>query len=313
MKTSTKGYIFAIISSLISTPTFITNFLVLQKTSVSTLTFYFFGFAVIGSFAILAVTGKLGQARRAFKKYAIPVIVIGSIGGVISIFWFNALKLVGSAPMGFFMRFASVFSIAMGVVYLKEKFSKGEMLAASIMILGALILTFKASHNLVQGGMLAITLAFVIALEQFFLKKYVEKVDPYIFNALRLVFNFLIVAAYGMAIGEVHMPSSEWMYTIIIGSAIGAVVGFSLFLKSLELAELSKVTMIRSMDPFMIMIYSALFLHTLPVGMQLLGGITIGIGAFVLILSKQNPRLLESYIHRIKVWTGNAYEFKRRS
>jgi len=288
-----KGYAFAILSSLLVSSAFVINYIALQSVNIATLMFYFFGFGLIGAIISLVITRKVHKTVGLFKKYWKPVAVLGLVGGTTSIIWLFALKLAGPTSLGFLMRFSTVFTVALGVIYLKERFNRGEIFGAAMMIFGALVMTFKGGDHVIVSVLLALFLSLVVSLEQLFLKRYVKRIEPFAFNALRLLFTFLVVSVYAMARMNLALPPFDVMLLIFLGAILGAVAGFVLFFKALEISELSKVTIIRALDPFVIFIYSLIFLGSVPTGLQLAGGVIIGLGAFFLVLARHRPQIIE--------------------
>lgn len=293
MDGQTKGYVFAILSSLLMPTAFIANYVALQSINIASLTFYFFGFGLIGAVVSLLVTGKVNKAVELFRKHWKPIAILGLVNGTTAIVWFFALKLIGPSSLGFLMRFATVFAVGLGVVYLKESFNRGEIFGGAMMIVGAFVMTFKGGDHMVTGALIAFFLSLVVALEQLFLKKYVKHVEPIVFNALRLAFTFLVVSVYVMARADLTMPNSDILFLIFITSILSAVVGFVFYFKALEISDMSKVASIQSLNPFIVFVYSLIFLGIIPTEMQLVGGVIIGLGAFFLVLARHKPRIIE--------------------
>ncbi len=296
MNDEVKGYIFTVLSSLLMSGSVVMNFVALQSVNVATFTFLFFGFGLFGAILMLIITRKLTKTKILFKKHWKVVAVIGLMGGIISIFWFFALKLVGSSTMGFLMRFSTVFTVVLAVLILKERLNRNEIIAGGVVILGACLMMLQGSEGILTGVAIAVVLSVIISLEQLFMKNYVKHIEPLVFNALRLVFTFLVISIYVISRANLELPSANVMWLIFIGAMLSAVVGFVLYFKALEISELSRVTMIRSIDPFVIFIYSLIFLGDVPSGIQLAGGILIGIGTFLLVVARHKPRLI------VKLW-----------
>ncbi len=288
-----KGYLFAILSSLLMPSAFIINYIALQSTNISTLNFFFFGFGLVGAMISVIITKKFGRLVELFKKYWKPIVVLGLVNGATAVVWLFTLNLIGPSSLGFLMRFATVFIVVLGVVYLKEKFNRGEIFGSVIMIIGVFVMTFKGGDHLIAGVFLALFISLVVSLEQLFLKKYVKEIEPIVFNALRLGFTFLVVLIYVAGRMNLVLPSVDIMFLIFLGAILSAVIGFVLYLKALEVAELSKVTVIQSLNPFIVLIYSLIFLGSIPTGLQLVGGVITGLGAFFLVLARYRPKIIE--------------------
>ena len=58
-------------------------------------------------------------------------------------------------------------------------------------------------------------------------------------------------------------------------------MGFVFFYKALELLDVSKVAIIRTLDPFVVVVYAVIAFHTFPSPNQFLGGTLVVAGVLV--------------------------------
>ena len=86
---------------------------------------------------------------------------------------------------------------------------------------------------------------------------------------------------------ETAFPFVTLFYTFF-GSVTGGVLSFILFFKALQIFEISKVATIRTVEPFLTVIFS---LALMPTANRLLGGALIIIGVAFVSLTKRKRKL----------------------
>ena len=62
---------------------------------------------------------------------------------------------------------------------------------------------------------------------------------------------------------------------------VNAIFGFVFFYKALELIDVSKLAIIRTLDPFVVVIYMLALFHTLPALNEFVGGTLVVAGVLV--------------------------------
>ena len=103
----------------------------------------------------------------------------------------------------------------------------------------------------------------------------------------------MVVSVYVIVRSDLVIPPVDVMFIVFLGAILSAVVGFVFYFKALEISELSKVATIQSFNPFVVFVYSLIFLGSTLTGLQLVGGMVIGLGAFFLVLARHRPKIVE--------------------
>lgn len=290
-----KGYVYTIIASLLTGIGFVLSTIVVRNVSIESAAFFMFATGLVASTLILIATRKLGQTGRMIKKYWKPVLAIGILNAVSLFLWLNSLKLIGPSLTAFLARFGTVFTIIMGVAFLKERFNRLEAVGAAIMIIGAFVLSYNGGDFVVMGVILVLILSLTFSTWQFLTKIYLKKMDPLVLNHIRIMFTFAIIAPYILFSGSLRIPPLDIMGLIVFGSIVGGVIGFLLGYRALQITDLSKVSTIQALDPFIIMVYSFIILGSIPTGYQLLGGLVIVAGTLLLVMSRYRPKFVERF------------------
>ncbi len=292
----TKGYLYMVVSTLLISLAFIFNTIALESTSSIIASLFLFGFSTIGSFALLAVTGKIRKIRTLLAKFWKPLLLIGVLNGGSATLWFYLLGLMGPSLLSFLLRFSTIFMIVMGIVFLKERFSKLEIVGGATMIAGTFIVSYSNGNFILIGISLAMILSVIFASIQFLNKMYIKEIDPLVINALRVLFTFATIFLIAPWMTELRIPSTTALGWIALSSVSAGIIGFLLNYKALELIDLSKTAVIQSLQPFVVVVYSLFILGSVPSGLQMIGGFVIVAGALISTISRYRPKFIARFI-----------------
>ncbi len=291
-----KGYALVIVSLLLTDIGFIVNLIALKTVNIPSVAFFLFTIAMIASSVVLVATRRVGDTKTLIRKYWKPVIAIGVLNAVSAVLWLSSLKLIGPSVTAFLARFGTIFTILMGVIFLRERFNKIELVGAVIMIAGALILSYNGGNFIVKGVIMVLTLSLTFSAWQFLTKVYIKRINPIAMNHIRLMFTFVVFAVYVLVTRELEIPPLNIIGLIAIGSIAGGVIGFILAYKAMEITDLSKISTIQSLEPFVVMLYSFAILGSIPTGYQLFGGIVIVAGTLLLVMARYKPKFIERFV-----------------
>lgn len=290
-----KGYLYMTVSVFLISLGFIFNTFALGYTDNVTGAFFFFGFGIIGSLFLMTVTRKFGMVKQLLAKFWKPLVVIGILNGASALLWFYLLDLIGPSILSFLLRFTTIFMIVLGVSFLKERFTKLEMVGAALMIAGAFVISYT-NGGLTQGISFAIILSLIFSAIQFLNKMYIKEIDPLVINTLRIVFTFVTISVWAIVTVKLHMPPFKAMGWLALASMSAGIIGFLLNFKALQIIDLSKTAVIQSLQPFVVVVYSFIILGSIPTGLQLLGGIVIVGGTLISAIARYRPKIIARFI-----------------
>lgn len=288
-----KGFIYAAASSILVGLGFVLVKITLKNINSESSSVYFIGFGLLTSFLFLGMRGELKKLNL-FKTYWKPLTIFGFMGGAGVLAWFYAIDLIGPSLTAFLLRFLIVFTVLWGILFFKEKFNIIEVLGMVIAGVGVIVLTYTSNNGqlLLSGVVVALASAFLFSLMQLIVKIYAGRIPSLIVNHFRLLLTFPIILAYALVMQKLQTPNSLVLILSFIAGFVSGVIGVSLFYKALELTDLSKVNIIRTMDPFVVIVFALLFLQEIPSLSQLTGGLIIVIGIVILILARHRPKIL---------------------
>ncbi|MBI3036548.1 DMT family transporter [Candidatus Woesearchaeota archaeon] len=274
------GLVYAVLSSLFLSTGFILAKHFLQYTNPETLNTLWFGIAFVVSITLL-LARNASKTLRTFREHWKDGVVIGGANAVAAAFWFQAINIAGPTLTAFLVRFSTIFIIFLGIFFLKEKLHTQDIAGMVIALAGAFTISFANGEYLTTGVAVALAASFAIAVHQVLSKVYVKSINPLALVSLRTLYTALFLLIYAVAFSKLQPFPVSQLPLLTLAVAVNAVLGFVFFYKALELLDVSKVAIIRTLDPFVVVIYALIAFHTLPSLQQFLGGTLVVAGVLV--------------------------------
>lgn len=273
------GYAFAAVIFLF--PVFIIMNVALKDTPVETANTIFFVSATLATLVVSTIRKKNSVVMKAAKTYFRPLLIIGFLNFAASILFFSAVRVTDPSTASFIARFGVVFTILLGVIVLKEKLNRAEILGIILTTAGAFIITYSGV-SVELGSLMMLASSAIVSVQQAMLKKYVSKIRPFDLNQLRLIFTSAIIALYALFTSRLVLPPFSTTVLIAASGITSAVIGFYFFIKAMEYMDISKVITIRSIEPFFVTLAAVIFLGSIITQRQILGGMFIVCGMIIL-------------------------------
>ena len=309
-----KGLIYALLSALFLASGIISNKYLLDQNLIGPkmLGFAFFASVFISSSVVFAVKNFRGFLKNMTNHWK-DGLVVGGFNALAASLFFTALDLLDASTTAFIVRFSTIFIIIIGVIFLKEKLTKYDLVGILFAIGGAFLINYGIeSHGSglhAIGLLVGLLAAFAIALHHITAKIYVKKVGALALVNIRVLFTSMFLFAFAFATGSVEPIVTEAIPFLAIGGGVLAVAGFVFFYKALELEDVSKVAIVRTMDPFVVLIYGVILFwffpdsnHTLPDWYELAGGSLIVAGVTIIILKQKLKKLAANL--KSMLWVG---------
>jgi drug/metabolite transporter (DMT)-like permease len=286
-----KGLIYAILASLFLSTGFVFAKHFLQYANPATLNVLWFWIAFVVSTAILLVRDRL-KTVRTFKEHWKDGFVVGGANAFAAIFWFESINVAGPTLSAFLLRFSTIFIIFLGVLFLKEKLHIQDVVGTLIALTGAFAISFTLGNYLDKTILVPLAAAFAISVHQVLAKFYVKNIDPLSLVSFRVFYTAVFLTIFAVATSQLHSFPINQLPQLVGAVIINAVIGFVLLYKALELLDVSKVAIIRTLDPFIVVIFAFAVFQTFPSTNQLIGGSLVITGVLVTIFGHNIKTLM---------------------
>jgi drug/metabolite transporter (DMT)-like permease len=258
-----KGFLYSLGGVILLSTNFITVKYALRGFDPETFSLVWTSAAAIYAFGITLVGRE--SREQIFPQQAMKgMIGIGTCTALGMILAWKGLSKLDTAFASFLWRFLPVLTILSGVLVLKERLSKKELLAMTIMLLGGLSLACLAGV-----GQLLIA------------KLYVHKVHPNVLVAYRVGIGSILIACWIFATGAANFTVEvRYWYVTLLGAFLGPCASFLFTFRAYRYWTLSQSSLILTAQPLLVLPMAYVFLGTAPTRRELVGGCIILSGAF---------------------------------
>ena len=201
-----------------------------------------------------------------------------------TVLFFAGLRLIDPSISAFLQRSQVFFIIILSMVMLGERFSKGEWISSLIIIAGLVLITFHASEISFVGSLLVLSSTFIGSISIIIVRKIGYHVGSHTFAFIRTITLFLFYLLYASSVpGSFGLLPIKSMISVMAGAFFGPFLTVISSYRALEYMEAGKVALLRSIQPFFVMISAFLIFRTFPGLRGIVGGMLMVVGNIVFI------------------------------
>lgn len=293
-----KGVTWALAGAIAMSNVYIFSKAALSEIHLFQFGFYWFGLGLIWNLFYSTKTKKFQQIKGFSKSSFIAIGIIGIMEVVSTSLFFVAIQSAENpAVISFLADTNPLFVAILGVVLLKERFNLIESFGMALIILGALIISYKGDTGLdnllIPGTQYILLSVSIYAVATIYAKTKISVIPPAILSINRVLLLFVFSTVLLLANG--YSVSISWVVFInlLIGSLLGPFLTGLANYSSLQYIEASKSSIIRSSRSLFVVIGAYVYFGTLPHATQLIGGLFTLSGVIVISLGKSFPKSLK--------------------
>jgi drug/metabolite transporter (DMT)-like permease len=290
-----KGFTYAGIAAIA-----LANSFIFSKLCFRTLDFYQFGFwwFFIGCIWNLCyiVFHKNSQAQidiKWYNKFTWPLITIALLeSGATGLFYYAILTMENPGVVSFIGNIGPVFVTILGLIILKETFSKTQFLGIVIAVFGIFILNYKAyksiSEILIPGSQYVIFASFLFSVAAIIARKNYDRIDTGILSMLRaliLLFSFTFLM---LGFSDIKIPGFQTTLYLALGSFLEVFITIVFAYLSFRYIKAFKTSITISTKSIFALLSSWIFLNLQPTIYQVIGGVLSLVG--VILVSKEKKK-----------------------
>ncbi len=196
---------------------------------------------------------------------------------------FVAIKMLDPSIVSFFTQIQVIFVLVLGYFFIGESLNRKEFAAALIIIIGVVVMTFKSQAFPVAGALVLLVSVSAHSASYIIIRNIGGKIGVLTFARLRCVTLFILFLSVNLYIeGKVYVPDTPLLLTTIFGATFGPFLNSISVYKSLEYIPAAKVSLLRSIQPILVLIAGMIVLGSFPGKREVIGGIIIVFGTFLL-------------------------------
>lgn len=286
-----KGYIYAIVATIAFSNIYIFSKAALNEVHLSQFGLYWFAIAAALNIGWLFYRKHNRYLRVLTSKQKRALVILGILEIITTSLFFLSIQIIPDPAVTSFMgNLYPVFLTAMGVLYLKERFSLMEGMGALLALVGAFIVSYQGGTRLseffIPGAGVVLLNAFFAATASVVVKMNVRNMTPEIINTNRSVWLFGFSVLLCLFFREPLAIPGRALVNIAIGAAVGPFVALLLIYYSFHYIEVSKSSIVQSTKVLFVLLGSLLYFGTLPLLHQLIGGFLTLVGVVMISAAK---------------------------
>ena len=212
--------------------------------------------------------------------------IIGGLFGGSTHRGFVAVGYIDAGTASMLNKVATVFSVAFGLLWLRERFTRQQLLGTLVAIGGSIVIAYQPDTQLQWGALLIIVGSFCYSLHFAVVKRYGNEIDFLNFFLFRLVATafVLLLSAAGRQVLAWPTPTA-WLYLLLAGT-VDVTISRTFYYVALRRLDMSLLAVITTLSPVAAILWAVLLFGTMPTGQQLLGGLGVLIGVLIVTRGK---------------------------
>lgn len=258
--------------------------------------FYYMTLALIQIAIFAAVRRQIDW--RVLRDNAWFFVVIGFLIAVATSTSFAAVVYIDPGTASLLARMGTIFGLAFGILWLKERLTRGEQAGAFLAVVGVFIISFQPGaegSNALLGTVLVLTSTFTYALHAAIVKRNGGEIDFTNFLLFRMTTSCFFLLIFTIGRGELVWPSGTEVWLILLLTAtVNVTISRSLYYMVMRRIELSILTVLLTLTPVITIFWSMLLFGERPSLQGFVGGAAVILGVILVTLSKRNGQAGEA-------------------
>ncbi|MCA9981602.1 MAG: DMT family transporter [Anaerolineales bacterium] len=245
----------------------------------------------VSSFFIMFIAAVLWTAIMGVRR-TIDVAVLrqnlpffGLLGFLLAldlVLGYASVEFVDPGTAALLARSSTIFSIGLGVFWLKERLNRPMILGTAVALLGVFVISFQPGDYFRVGSLLVLVASFAYALHTAVVKRYGEGLDIGNFFLFRLWAT--VPFALGMALlsGEWVVPvvGEAWLW-LVVTAVVNVVISRMVYYAVLRLVTVSYHAIVLTLSTVLTVLWSWLLFGVWPTLASVVGGTAVVVGVSI--------------------------------
>jgi len=214
-------------------------------------------------------------------------VAIGLLVAASTVINYGAVAYIDPGTASLLAKTAVLFSLGLGVLWLRERLRPGDVLGAMIAITGVFLISFQPGDYLRLGSALVLGSTFLYALHTAVVKRHGEAIDFGNFFLFRIVTTAAFLFLYAGARRQLVWPSATAWLLVLVAGTVDVAISRSLYYLSLRRMPMSIHTIILTLSPVVTILWALLLFGALPTSLGLAGGALVVLGVAVVTLRRR--------------------------
>lgn len=221
----------------------------------------------------------------AARKTGVAVVIAILEGAATGLFYLAIKAMENPAVVSFIGNIGPVFVTLMGILLLKERFRKTQIVGIFITILGIFVINFREggfAGFIDPGSIYVISAAFLFSLATIMGRRMHHLLVPGYMSLIRSFLLAVVMAILFFQNGELVTISLEVWKDLALGSLLETLIVIVFAYQALKLIEATKTSLLISTKGVWTLLLAWIFLGVFPSGVQLAGGLLTLAGVWLI-------------------------------
>ncbi len=287
-----RGYYHAGMATVAGALVYLFSKAALQQVSLPQFGFWWFLFAIMWNLLYSLTPQAIPSYRRITAKSARVLVFIGFIEIVATTAYFMSINVADNPALPSFVRnIEYVIVPVIGFFFLNERFNRVEIAGVVMTFIGVFVIGYNQSlrwnsmlHSAV--GLMALS-SFFYAIRTITAKRIIGQVSPTILALNRAAFLLAFSLVFLLIRGESILVSKQALLILLAGSLFGPFLTSINQYSALVYLEASFTAILQSTTGLLVLLGAYLYLGTIPLWYQVIGGMITIAGVVVLTQGKK--------------------------
>jgi|GEM_PF-1982355 drug/metabolite transporter (DMT)-like permease len=259
----------------------------------------FFGATVLGGIFIGSHSKERKLVQKEWKKHKKLILSISLLTSLGVILWGWSLQIASAGTVGLIGRADVLFSLALGSIFLGERFSRNTIIGALI-ALGGLCLVVNVPNEISLFAVgIVLLMRFLYSMQSFLVKKSGQTLRGIPFTFWRMVIITLVLFITAIATGTLYIPPIFLLGIIFSSQIFGAFIGRVLYFEAHKYLGIGHINLLSLSQPVLLLVGTWLLLNE-PMPLQkIIGGGILLLGLTLIVLEKTKPHQKRFSLKRI--------------
>lgn len=222
---------------------------------------------------------------RHFRFFA----VIGACVAVSTVLTYASVNYIDAGTASMLGKMTTLFSLIIGVVWLRERLRPTQLIGALVAIGGVLVISFQPGDVLQFGSFLVVISTASYAFHTAVVKRSGGEMDflNFFFYRLLLTTACLILIVLSRPAAWTPPPAIGWWLILLTGT-VDVVISRSLYYLALRRIPMSIHAIILTVSPVVSIVWAFFLFDTFPGPQELIGGTAVLLGVLMTTLYRRN-------------------------
>lgn len=286
LKPTTIGYLYAGATTITAVNTYFTSKFILNETTLFQFGFWWYGFGLLYNVLFQIITGKLALYHLNRKQVGILLLFLLLETISTTSFFYAIQDMANPAMVSFIGNLTPALVTVLGILILKEHFTRLEVIGVLMTICGSFLVSFRwtvdFTHLFIKGSEFVYLTVLAVSINTIWVKKHIEQIHPSLLSTSRVVALWLFSILFLMIKQNNVFINSRVVFLAAYGSLVGPFLGSLMTYYALQYIAASRSMLIQSVKSFMILITAYFLLNLLPLPIQIFGGILTVLGVIII-------------------------------